>query len=1069
MLEELTDAEIENLENQLLGVIPPDKSVGNVSLLKELKSKGWTDDKYWSVRDRLVARGALTIGRGRGGSVMRTGSALQEALPVPDGSLPLQDPASNIGTVIELQIATGGRILAIVQGNPTIADIQELHRQLLACFADEDRLNNEHLSANNQGLFDTAQSNATATDDDLEDNTPNELDDIDSAADLDLPNAMLQAARRPNRNEDIESLVIRIIGSIDPRRDNVRASAVVIARYGLGHDDEQTLDVIGQRYDVTRERVRQIEAKVIRRLQLLPHLGQQAREVLSSWIILLVEGFTETGALLTNQKIESLCDDKSMIDGWIALALDVAFPANGAQKRAQQLAALADYALHRYSPFSIPCWVIDPEKPRGTYPIIEEWLDELLESEQSLPLPADTFASLLGVSIADVLAVVSAHEKFTVYAGHVCRGEPSAYVRRAIRLHVLAVHLAPDSAPISQFELWQEYRRRFEDIDACSSNDLRIAASDNRGAPHLFVLDNNNSLFALGSSSTQHGLNLEPRFLTPDPEVLRGDVGQLLNELRHGPATAEALAESIGMRSESAMSQLGQRPNVISVTPRYYGLAALTSSSEAPGWRTMELVKEDALEIIGCRLCGEEPESVYDGWTPAFELALCKQAERDRWECLPQLLWACKPQTWPLPADDQTYWCERRTAIAQPPAAVSLPAGSRLPDPVRLLRFLLVIRQTEALSAIMANRVTRPRGVLEQVNGTLLAILARAGALQQDADTWWAKHRIGPEAARWYSILADEYMQYGELSWSRGACLEMVQEATSNPGTGWACGPEWTQRIRNWATEVGVEFKSEEATATDALESDEACGAAGDSDDLDVSRDFVDVLAASETLAEDTLASTASDDVIEAEEIAQLISSDATDSTPSGSASQDIPRPAAAINSIHALVSQAQTGDLDAQYQLAKQLQAGIGAAPNMQAAQYWLERAAHEKHVPACVRLGRLLLTGELGDGSRKDRQQGLVYLNAGTRVGNATACYLVALAYRDGSLTRKNPNTAIRLLKRAVRAGHGRAAYELALMLRKRMNNWVPDTIRLLDQAAAKSVPEAIILREKVRLSPP
>ncbi|WP_411833178.1 sigma factor-like helix-turn-helix DNA-binding protein [Pseudoxanthomonas mexicana] len=1069
MLEELTDAEIEALENQLLGAIPLDRSVGNVTLLRELKNKGWADGKYWSVRDRLVARGALTIGRGRGGSVMRAGSALQDALPVQGGSLLPHDPASNDGTIIELQVATGGRILAIVQGSPTLVDINELHRQLLACFAADDRLNSEYLSAIDEGSLDAVPSDATATGDDPDDSVQNELNDIDSVADLDLPEPILQAARRPNRNEEMESLVARIIESIDPRLDGVRASAIVIARYGLGDDDEQTLDVVGQRYDVTRERVRQIEAKVIRRLQFLPDLGHQAREALSSWITQLVEGFTETGSSLTNQKIESLCDDKSVVDGWILLALDVAFPVTGAQKRVQQLAALADHALHRYSPFSMFCWVTDPEKSRTTYPIIEEWLDELLESKQSLPLPADTFASLLGVGIADVLAVVSAHKKFTVYAGYVCRDEPSAYVRRAIRLHVLAVHLAPDSVPISQFVLWQEYRRRFEDIDACSSNDLRIAASDKRGAPHLFVLDNNNSLFALGFSSAQHGLDLEPRFPTPDPEVLRGDVGQLMNELRHGPATAETLAESIDMPLVSAMSQLGQRPNVISVTPRYYGLAGPTSSPEAPGWRTMDLIKEDALEIIGCRLCGEEPESVYQGWTPAFEFALCKQAERDGWDCLPQLLWVCKPKTWPLPPTDQTYWCERKTAIAQRPKAVSLPVGSRLPDPVRLLRFLLVIRQTDGLSAVMANRVTRPRGVLQQVNGTLLAILARVGALQQDADTWWAKHRIGPEAARWYAMLADEYLQYGELSWTKGACLEMVQEAASSPGTGWACGPEWTQRISNWAAEVGVEFKSAQATATDAIESDEACGTATDSDGLDVSRDFVDALTAPGALTEEAVASTVSHDVVEAEELAKLILPDAADTVPSVVAPQDIPKPAATINSISVLVSKAQTGDLNAQYQLAKQLQDGIGAAPNMQAAQYWLERAAHGKHVPACVRLGRLLLAGELGDGSRKDRQQGLVYLNAGTKIGNATACYLVAMAYRDGSLTRKNPNTAIYLLKRAAQYGHGRAAYELALMLRERMHAWVPDTIRLLDQAAAKGVTEAIMLREDARLPPP
>lgn len=86
-----------------------------------------------------------------------------------------------------------------------------------------------------------------------------------------------------------------------------------------------------------------------------------------------------------------------------------------------------------------------------------------------------------------------------------------------------------------------------------------------------------------------------------------------------------------------------------------------------------------------------------------------------------------------------------------------------MPDAERLLRFLLVIRDQGAISAVMANRVTRPRGPLQQINGTLISILVRVRALQNDADTYWAKHRAGPEAERWYSMLADEYLQNAQV------------------------------------------------------------------------------------------------------------------------------------------------------------------------------------------------------------------------------------------------------------------------------------------------------------------
>jgi hypothetical protein len=57
-------------EKQLLDKVPTDgTSIGNVALKKEI---GWTDEKYWDVRNRLIDGKKLVLGRGRGGSVRRT-------------------------------------------------------------------------------------------------------------------------------------------------------------------------------------------------------------------------------------------------------------------------------------------------------------------------------------------------------------------------------------------------------------------------------------------------------------------------------------------------------------------------------------------------------------------------------------------------------------------------------------------------------------------------------------------------------------------------------------------------------------------------------------------------------------------------------------------------------------------------------------------------------------------------------------------------------------------------------------------------------------------------------------
>jgi protein tyrosine phosphatase (PTP) superfamily phosphohydrolase (DUF442 family) len=66
-LEGKTEEQIKALKDALLAKVKEagGKS-GNVSLIRDL---AWEEDDYWSVRDSLVDAGALTLGRGKGGSV----------------------------------------------------------------------------------------------------------------------------------------------------------------------------------------------------------------------------------------------------------------------------------------------------------------------------------------------------------------------------------------------------------------------------------------------------------------------------------------------------------------------------------------------------------------------------------------------------------------------------------------------------------------------------------------------------------------------------------------------------------------------------------------------------------------------------------------------------------------------------------------------------------------------------------------------------------------------------------------------------------------------------------------
>jgi RNA polymerase primary sigma factor len=61
-----------------------------------------------------------------------------------------------------------------------------------------------------------------------------------------------------NLKEQTES----VLKTLTPREEQV-----IKMRFGLGDGSEHTLEEVGQRFSVTRERIRQIEAKALRKLR----------------------------------------------------------------------------------------------------------------------------------------------------------------------------------------------------------------------------------------------------------------------------------------------------------------------------------------------------------------------------------------------------------------------------------------------------------------------------------------------------------------------------------------------------------------------------------------------------------------------------------------------------------------------------------------------------------------------------------------------------------------------------------------------------------------------------------
>jgi RNA polymerase primary sigma factor len=88
-----------------------------------------------------------------------------------------------------------------------------------------------------------------------------------------------KSAGSPNEsllNQDLTTQVERALSMLSPKEKEI-----LRLRFGIGEEGEHTLEEVGKRFDVTRERIRQIEAKALRKLR-HPLRGRNLRAFIES-------------------------------------------------------------------------------------------------------------------------------------------------------------------------------------------------------------------------------------------------------------------------------------------------------------------------------------------------------------------------------------------------------------------------------------------------------------------------------------------------------------------------------------------------------------------------------------------------------------------------------------------------------------------------------------------------------------------------------------------------------------------------------------------------------------------
>jgi RNA polymerase primary sigma factor len=83
---------------------------------------------------------------------------------------------------------------------------------------------------------------------------------------------------------NLRETTTRVLASLTPREERV-----LRMRFGIGMNTDHTLEEVGQQFSVTRERIRQIEAKALRKLK-HPSRSRKLRSFLDSYIALEIPG-----------------------------------------------------------------------------------------------------------------------------------------------------------------------------------------------------------------------------------------------------------------------------------------------------------------------------------------------------------------------------------------------------------------------------------------------------------------------------------------------------------------------------------------------------------------------------------------------------------------------------------------------------------------------------------------------------------------------------------------------------------------------------------------------------------
>lgn len=551
-----------------------------------------------------------------------------------------------------------------------------------------------------------------------------------------------------------------LLAELDPR-----ARLVLQRRNGIGQPERETLEEIGDDLGVTRERIRQIEAKALRRLRVRVRrvpIGQLLfAESPHQW-----RTMTNDAPLLRSSELH---ERRRAIDAYVRLALDI---------EELTIEGWLDQVA-----YPMPYGWLSPSEDKAA---VEAAAMRLEEAIKLVPLP-QAFVALVGADEAPAARlaaelILGRPERY----GYVMPPRVGVRLTRLVRLHAL---LASDDDMVPLEQLLRGYRTLFND-DPCSERDAEIVMD---AAPHLFLEVEEGCWSAIGEGGMRFEITggelalIPPR--TEDPGTIAHALQATLAD--RGPTRlsdllddgADILPDGRSINSIGPVL-LTRRALFVRALPGVYALPEqlpVYTAAIPENWPV--LFNDTQARLYALARYAGEPRRIFPLWSAHVEYALCCWARHSGGPGIfESLLAVAAIEDWPIGEADGQEWrrLQAREGRYELGSSLRHEIAYERPSLDRVFAACRYAAVTGSFNWFAANRLTGRR--IDSHGGAgLVALLFQLGAVEeidQDGYRWQHPHRATAAAATFAARLGEKFARNGALiDWNSAIGVELTERA----------------------------------------------------------------------------------------------------------------------------------------------------------------------------------------------------------------------------------------------------------------------------------------------------